>query len=168
MRLKKFYLSLPIVCLLIASLTGCGFKLRGEFQLPTQLRVMYLKTHKPYSALSKQLNQTLQSIGIKLVSSSQEAPYTLEIINDTLSHTTTSISATTQVVQYILTYTVNYRVLDKQGKEVLSPRSIVATRNYTANRNRMLGGSIEQSLLEEDMRRDVVSQLLNQLSTLLK
>lgn len=145
-------------------LTGCGFKLRGQEPLPPQLRTLYLETKAPYSPLTKQLRQILPASGITLVSTRSQAPLALEIINDSQSQQVTGIS-TTQVMQYSLTYTLIYQIRDSKGRVLFNPHTIKATRTFTANFNQMLGGSLEQNLLYNDMRQDIISQLLNQLSS---
>jgi outer membrane lipopolysaccharide assembly protein LptE/RlpB len=51
------------------------------------------------------------------------------------------------------------------GCVLVPARTIAVTRNYTVNANVVLGAGNEIPLLQQDMRREVVYQLINQLSS---
>ena len=157
-------------CLLITGLLlltqGCGFHLRNQSQLPLSLRVMALKSYDPYGSFTKQLAQTLRAYGATLVAPPAHAPVTLEILRDKFSKQATSISATAQLTQYILTESMSFQIRNAQGQVIEGPIAITTTRNYTATFNQMLGATNDEELLKQEMQRDTIYQLFNRLSTL--
>ena len=171
MKTSKIHqkIALLIQCLMIAIILimtqACGFHLRNQTQIPSSLHIIYLKSDDPYGSFTKQLTQTLRAYGIQLVSSTHHAPITLEILSDNFSKQATSISATSQLTQYLLTETMSYQLHNSRGNIISGPTTITTVRNYSATFNQMLGASNEEEQLSQEMRRDTVYQLINRLST---
>jgi LPS-assembly lipoprotein len=158
-KLGKLFLLLILVC----SLTACGFHLRGYAPLPPELHTLYLQSNSPYSALTKQLQQVLKSSGVILVQDSQDAPLTLQILSDNFGQQITGQGASGQISTYQLSYTVSYQLLDAKGRVVQPPQMVGTTRSYAINSNQILGDTTVQTGLKDDMRRDLIYQLLNRL-----
>lgn len=144
-------------------LSGCGFHLRGHEPLPPQLQTLYLQSDAPYGSLTKQLEQTLRSAGVVVTTEPQSAPYTLQIQNENLGQLITGQGVSGQLATYLLTYSVSYQLLDAKGRAIQPQQSIVATRSYSISANQVLGDTSVKNNLEEDMRRDLITQLLNRL-----
>lgn len=155
---KLFFLGSLLCCLV-----GCGFHLRGHEPLPPQLDVLYLETDEPYGPLTKQLQQILTSIGVALAPDATMAPVTLRIIADTYGQQLTAQSSSGQLNTYILTYTLTYQLLDKQGRFLQHVQVITTSRSYTISANQVLGDTAVQTSLQNDMRSDAINQLLNRL-----
>jgi len=153
-----------VTCCIFALLIGCGFHLRGQTSLPPQLKRIYLQSETPFSLLTLQFQQTLKTMGVTIVEQRQAAPITLRLMADTFSQFATGTSTTNQLTTYTLNYTVSYQLLDQQGKALIEPRQVSINRSFTANNNQMLGSTNEQTLLQQDMRREAAMQILNQLN----
>jgi LPS-assembly lipoprotein len=156
----SFFVSFMVV------LTACGFHLRGQgpsVLLPSQLKVLFVESKQPYSVLTREVEQMLTGMGVKLVDNARAAPFTLSIIRAEASQQTTGMSPTTQISTYALSYTIIYQITDKEGRMVVPPRTITASRSYASNTNQMLSANYEYAQLENDMRRDVISQMTYQL-----
>jgi LPS-assembly lipoprotein len=159
--IRKIGLAFLLSCLFIA---GCGFKLRNSVVIPPALRVIYIKTC-PYNALLAELRQNFCALGIRTTRLPCQAPLTLNILSEKFLETRVTISATSLLSQYLLAYEVVYQFESADCEIIVPPRMIRVTRNYTVNANQILGASNELPLLQEDMRREVVYQLINQLSS---
>ncbi len=160
------FLRLSFLACLLTVLTACGFHLRGHGSvavLPSQLKVLFVESKQPYGALTQEVEQMLRGMGVKLVNTAQAAPYTLAILSAQTSQQTTGMSPTTQVSTYALSYSMTYQIMDKAGHIVVAPRSLMASRSYASNSNQILSSNYEYAQLENDMRRDVISQMINQL-----
>ena len=90
---------------------------------------------------------------------------TLNIICEKFRESRITISATSLLSQYLLLYEVTYQLERADGCVLVPPRTISVTRNYTVNANAVLGAGNEIPLLQQDMRREVVYQMINQLSS---
>jgi LPS-assembly lipoprotein len=150
---------------LFVSLAACGFKLRGHAFLPPEMRTIYLKSHAPYEPFTQQLRQTLISTGIQLVENEQAAPITVNILSDGTPRALSGMGTTTQINTYQLIYAVRYEILDQNGRILGTTRTVSARRDYTINANEVLSTTEEYTQLEQDMRRDTIAQIINQLGS---
>lgn len=154
-----------ILCLFFLSfiLSGCGFHLRGHEPLPPQLHILYLETASPYSPLTKQIQQTLNSIGIILVPCAQQAPVTLKILCSDFTQVITSIGSSGQITTYLLTQTITYQLMNCKGCVIHGPLIACTTRTYSIAANQILGDTAALNSLRIEMQRDVIYQILNHL-----
>jgi LPS-assembly lipoprotein len=152
------------VLLMSFLLSACGFHLRGQTELAPALRKLQLQTNAPYSPLTKELQRTLTERGIQLITPPETAPLTLSILNDAFSQQTTNLSPASQVTTFTLNYVITYQLKNATGRVLRGPLRATATRIYNVNSNQILGSTNEQPLLQQDLRRDAIAQLLYQLS----
>ena len=88
----------------IVVLSSCGFRLQGSYQLPEQLQQLQLQAPQ-FSEFAEQARERFTQAGIELVD--QAGLYQVEILEDTLTRRTLSLSASGQVAEYELIYKVN-------------------------------------------------------------
>lgn len=160
--MKKLY-SIFLISLLTITLTGCGFHLRGHEPLPPQLKVLFLQTAKPFSKLTKDLQRVFHRSGVLLTCSSHNAPITLQIMADNFTQSTSSIGSSGQVTTYILNYTILYQLLDSSGHVLVPPQTITSARSYAITSNQLLSNVNALSGLQDEMRREIIYQLLDRL-----
>lgn len=144
-------------------LTACGFHLRGHIPLPPQLRVLFLECGNQYNPLGKALASALCASGIHLVPNAKAAPVTLEIVSDNMNDNTTSIASGGQVTTYYLVYSVCFQLRDCNGKIILPPQTLTTSRTYSIASSLILANTNGLYDLHEEMRRDIVFQILNRL-----
>lgn len=161
--MKTTFLKLCLLVGLLLSLTACGFHLRGHEPLPPELHTLYLQSDNPYSAFTKQLQQTLQSIGVVLVTDQQAAPLTLQVINETNGQQLTALGVGGRLATYILRANVTYALLDAHGRVLQPPQTVSTSRNFSTDANQVLGDLTVQSGLQQEMWRDLIYQLMNRL-----
>lgn len=157
-----------IILFLVTHLTACGFHLRGQGDtgaFPAQLRVIYVESAKPYGPLTQELQQMLKGMGARLTATAQEAPLKFVLVRDEVSQQTTGMNLTGQLNTYTLVYTVIYQIVDSSGRIVFGPHYATTSRSFTQNANQMLSSNYEYMQLEQDMRRDVVAQIMYQLGS---
>lgn len=145
-------------------LSACGFHLRGRMPLPIQLQNLTIRSDSPYSEFSKQLKNTLRDLGVTIKDNAARSVYTLQIISAVNSEIVGSISSSTNTRIYTLYFTVNYQLLDQQGKIILPAQTVSSYRTLTVNANQVLGSSIEELTLQREMRSDVIEKMLYRLS----
>lgn len=165
MTLLKRGLHLLLLICLSMHLLGCGFRLRGHSELPEQLRALYLQSVNPYSAFTKELRAAFRAHDINVVPCAAYADITFEVLNETFNRQTVSVSASTQLIQYVLTYNVTFQLRNRAGDIILGPQVVKTSRSYAININQMLAGNDAQQQLEEEMRRDVIYQIFYRLSS---
>ena len=151
-------LNLVLILVLIATLTGCGFQLRGNYQLPEPLQSVSLK-----SQVSKELNEHMQQrfahSGIKL--SEEAQPITVHLTSDKLERRTLSLFESGQVAEYELLYQVNYQLI--QNQRLLLERTVEVARDYQDDPNFALAKTREREMLVDEMRAEASRLILQQI-----
>jgi LPS-assembly lipoprotein len=72
------------------------------------------------------------------------------------------------VAEYELTLEVGFEVLTRGGDVLIPPTRIRTERIYTFDSSSLVGSNEEESLLNEEMRRDVIGQLLQRINASMK
>ncbi|WP_411358761.1 LPS-assembly lipoprotein LptE [Pseudidiomarina salilacus] len=152
-QLLKFALLLTSIVVL----SSCGFRLQGSYQLPEQLQQMQLQAPQ-FSEFAEQAKDRFAQAGIELVE--QSGVYQVEIVDDTLTRRTLSLSASGQVAEYELIYQVNYLLRDPQGRSIAL--AVEVFRDYQDDPNFALAKTREREILVAEMREQAAQQLLRQ------
>ncbi len=145
-------------------LASCGFHLRGMMDMPRWLNHVAVIVEHAHRDLGPYLVDSLQSYNLIVEPSPNRALYWLIIQQDNLQENITSVSSSTTPRQYELIYSVQFKLMQAKGKEIISPTEIRVTRQATINSDRILGSNQEQALLVTEMRRDAAIQIMNRLS----
>lgn len=155
---------------LAASLTvsACGFHLRGEgghYTLPFPTMYVGLPESSP---LAIDLKRNIRANGgTTVVSSAKDADGVIEVLSNpekTKAKTILSLNSNGRVRQYLLTYNIVFRVLDKQGAELLGPTQLMLTRPIDFNETQLLAKEQEEALLYKDMQTDLVQQMMRRIA----
>lgn len=154
-----------IIALCAALIAGCGFHLRGIAPLPSNVKVIGLKSVTPYGSLSQLLKQILPSLGAQIVPLSDNPPVILAIDSDTFSTDSTVQSASSSTQQYTMKYVVVYHVEDAKGKVIFGPKEVHLSEIYSVNQNQVLSTDSVQQNAEHDLQQQAVMQILTQLGS---
>jgi LPS-assembly lipoprotein len=139
-------------------LSGCGFKLRGQINVPESLtRMQILGDDDELNAL---VGKSLKFSGVEVVENDdtaavldlRSANYTKEVIGTNSSGIANN---------YKLTYKVNYAVYDAQQNQLLKNR-VSQDRSLVYDPNNILVFEREERFLVEDMRKELVTSILRQ------
>jgi len=144
-------------------LSGCGFHLRGNIDLPAGLQQMHIQGVTKHSELGLELQRSLSTSGVNVVDSSA-AQVILKVSPPAFERRLLTVSgASGKVAEYELIYTLNVSLHDRKGKVLLAPQTLRQLRDYTYDRDNVLGKGNEETRLKADMQRDLVRQVLNRL-----
>lgn len=139
-------------------LSGCGFKLRGQINVPESLtRMQILGDDDELNALVK---KSLKFSGVEVVEKDdtaavldlRSASYTKEVIGTNSNGIANN---------YKLLYKVNYAVYDAQQNQLLKNR-VSQDRSLAYDPNNILVFEREERFLVEDMRKELVTNILRQ------
>src|SRR5471032_2085223 len=152
------------------ALSACGFHLRGEgghYTLPFPTMYVGLPTSSP---LAIDLKRNIRANGgTTVVDTAKEADGVIEVLSDpekTRTKTILSLNSNGRVRQYNLQYNIVFRVLDRQGKELLPATQIVLSRPIDFNETQLLAKEQEEALLYRDMQTDLVSQMMRRIAAI--
>ena len=151
-------------------LSACGFHLRGSdgsFMLP--FATMYIGLPET-SPLAIGLKRYIRAIGsTEVVDTKDGADAVLEVLSDperNRTKTILSLNKNGRVQEYQLGYSINFRVLDKAGNQLLAPTTISLVRPITFDESQVLAKETEEAALYRDMRNDLVQQIMRRLAAI--
>ena len=152
--------------LLAAALSACGFQLRGsggQFNMP--FKSIYLAFPES-SPLGIELRRNLRGGDTVVVLDPTKAEAQFDVLSEARGKSILSLNSQGRVREYLLTYTLVFRVRDKAGAELLGPTEINLKRSITFNETEVLAKESEEALLYRDMQTDLVQQILRRLAAI--
>ena len=164
-RRGRVYAAVLAVTLMVSA---CGFHLRGDsghYTLPFPSIYVGLPESSP---LAIDLKRNIRANGgTTVVNTVRDADGVIEVLSNpekTKTKTILSLNSNGRVRQYLLTYSIVFRVLDKQGAELLGPTNITLTRPIDFNETQLLAKEQEEALLYRDMQTDLVQQMMRRIA----
>ena len=125
----------------------------------------FIETADEYSQFYRELRQALQSSGVEVVESAEEATAVLTILADETDQRVLSVSARNEPTEYEVYYTVAYSIVSGENV-LLGPQDITLTNDYTFVTRLVLGKAHEETILRDALVSDLVRVVLKQISTL--
>ena len=163
------FLSAAVLAASLA-LSGCGFHLRGDsghYTLPFPSLYVGLPESSP---LAIDLKRNIRANGgTTVVNAAKDADGVIDVLSNpekTKTKTILSLNSNGRVRQYLLTYNIVFRVLDKQGNQLLAPTQIMLTRPIDFNETQLLAKEQEEALLYKDMQTDLVQQMMRRIAAI--
>ena len=161
-------MTLLLAVVMATSLSACGFHLRGDgghYTLPFPTMYIGLPESSP---LAIDLKRNIRVNGnTTVVNSPKDADGVVEVLSNpetTKTKTILSLNSNGRVRQYLLQYTIVFRVLDRQGNELLGPTTISLSRPIDFNETQLLAKEQEEALLYKDMQTDLVQQMMRRMA----
>ncbi len=150
--------------LCLVSLTGCGWKLRGDANIPFES--IYIGFANS-SLLGNELKRTVRSSGkIRVVDAAKDAEVLLTPIAEPRDKLALSTNSAGQIREYQLRLGLTFRVHDAKGTVYLPDTTISLTRDVSFNETQILAKEYEEALLYRDMQTDMVQQVLRRLAAI--
>ena len=146
---------------------GCGFHLRGSFEVPPEVNPAYVQAPEN-SALARELRQTLRSSSVEVVREPEQARAKIRILNEDFRSRVLSVDGTGKVVEQELRYWVEFDVTDRIGTELVPRQSINVARAQINPDVEVLGKQQEAALMQRDMRQDIAGRILSRIQAHLR
>ncbi|MBT6278068.1 MAG: hypothetical protein HOI95_28535 [Chromatiales bacterium] len=150
--------------LAVTLLSGCGFQLRGQTQLPSDIKVMGVQA--PNVQVRDELAIFLGNSGVKVVpaASTADSDAVLSVGAETYNRRVLSVDPRTgKAREFELSYSFDFNVVDSDGKTLVKPQSVLLLRDFVFDEDAVIGKSREEGVLREEMRRDAIQQLMRRL-----
>lgn len=149
--------ALAIIAALL--LAGCGFHPRGQMNFASEISALQLRGPM---ALVDELTVLLESNDVAVTSDQQSAVLIVE--KEMLDRQILSVdSRTGKEREHSLAYTVVYRLISAEGKELLSQQTVHIVRDYVLDEEAILGKDRERDVLQQEMRRSAANQIFRRL-----
>lgn len=152
--------------LLTLMVSGCGWHLRGAGMIPEGLDTLYVVSNDPDGKLSRDLGRALESAGVEVPASAVDSELTLVILRERSSVRVATVSEQARVSEQELTEQAEFMIVDKNGETVLPLSTVSVERVFEYDESNVLATQDERELIRREMRRDLISQILNRLRQL--
>ena len=160
------HLAAGLLLTLLFGLSACGFHLRGDVKLASQLNKVYFQGADVYDPLVREWSRSLTSAGATVTEDIQGATAIIQILKNGGDRRVLSVGSQGKVKEYELYQSLDFRVRDAAGRELLGVQNLVLTRSYLFDPNDVLGKAGEEESLRRDMRRDLVRLAMLRLEAL--
>lgn len=156
--------ALLTLVMLSSLLSGCGFHLRGSYDLPPQFQQIYVSSTIEFSELSRHVKDRLRINQVEMLSAPDQQHPHLMLLSDKLEERDLSLVGDGLVVEYELLYTVSVGI-DVEGEERIY-QDFVITRDYQDDPNKALAKAREKRLLITEMRQQAADMIVRYLASL--
>jgi LPS-assembly lipoprotein len=146
-------------------LSGCGFHVRGESNVPSDMQRTFIATENSHSQFYQALRTELKQSGVEVVDSPADATAIFVIHTDVTRQRVLSVSARNVPTEYEVYYMVSYSVQSGQTS-LLDRRTQTQVQDYTWDETLVLGKEHEQQQLRKAIVGDLVRVVMIQLSSL--
>lgn len=143
-------------------LAGCGFRLRGPQPLAFGTIHLGVRTSSGIGALLAR--QIAASGTTQVVADPALADVRLQIIRNRPEREILSLTGTGKVREYQLSHELGFQLVDRAGNILIAPTLLTTRRDYTFEDDQILAKEQEEDLLEQDMEKELVQQLMRRLA----
>jgi len=158
--MNKACISVLTAVLLSLVLSSCGFRLKGDYQLPPILLSLNLQSPDNHSELSRLVRHQLIRYQVNLVNDTNVP--VLRLGKDKFERGTLSLFSSGQVAEYELIYTINYQLVMKDSDVQHFELSI--RRDYLDDPQSAQAKSRERAQLLREIRNEAAQKIVYQLS----
>ncbi|MNJ55619.1 LPS-assembly lipoprotein RlpB [compost metagenome] len=147
---------------LAVMLSACGFQLRGTGTSELTIKELDVSARNAYGETVTQLRQALKSSGVNVHTG---APYRLVLTNEAETQRAVTYSGSGSTAEYELTTVLSYSINGLNDTNLLNDK-LEVRKIYVYDGNNITGGDQEASQTREEMRRDLVQNMLVRLQLL--
>jgi LPS-assembly lipoprotein len=146
-----------LLILLLLSLAGCGFQLRGSSGLPQDMAVTYIQGAKPWSSVYENFRDALEGHGVVVTGARDEATAVLVILENESRRDvlTVDIGGKVQELQYV--QMIRFQVAARDQRVLVPEQAVTARRDFVFNKTEILAKERESQFIRQALQRDVVN-----------
>lgn len=152
-------LNRSLLIMLTVLMSACGYHLRGAYDIPKGMKSILLQGGTP--AFRQQLNEALKSSSGQLAKSPDKADVILRIYADRIERRAVSLSERGRSNQIELDGLMEYAMMDKNNKVILSRQPIVMRREYFNDQQDIIAKDNEEIVIRNEMYQQAVRTILN-------
>ena len=160
MKIRRLFPVLAVMLLVSA----CGFQLQTRAELPPEMQRTRLEVQSPDSQFARRLEVHLEQSGVKVVTVLGDAAI-LEVPLNRTRKEIQSIGDNARVREYLIRHTVQFRLLDSEGTEMIPLQTFEQSRVYSFNEQDILAAERESEFLSDDLSDSLARMVVRRLGT---
>jgi LPS-assembly lipoprotein len=149
-----------MLALIVLTLCGCGFHLRGQVELPERAKVVYLEGVDRGQPFSQQLTELLGFAGGRVTNDRNEAGSVLHVLRSLQERRQISLSRAGKANAFDLIYRIDYEAVTPKGEVLIPRQELEITRQYFVDLRFALGQGEQESQLRTEMEQEAAQALL--------
>lgn len=157
--IKSFIIITPVFLL-----SACGFTLRGSAELPAQLQTLQLQAQDGNTEIVREMRRALVNSGVNVIDEIREGVYRLGLGREQSEERVLSINSNARAGEYELSLSVSFQ-LRTADDFFIGPEILTIEQVYLADPNNAVAKAEEAELIKEEMRQELVIQILRRLQT---
>ena len=150
--------------ILSLALVSCGYSMRGNINLPDDIRTVSL-TSESYSPLLILITENLKNSDIAVIDSKNKDLYRINILSESFKRRQLSISAAGRVNEYEISYDLSFEINPPNIKSDVE--TITLYRDYSFDENNIMGNSDREEQIKKEMVATSASLIYNRLNALI-
>jgi LPS-assembly lipoprotein len=160
MKIRRLFFTLAAMLLVSA----CGFQVQTRAELPPEMQHTRLEVQSPDSEFARRLEVHLEQNGVKVVTALDDAAV-LEVPLNRTRKEIQSIGDNARVREFLVRHTVQFRLLDSEGKEMIPMQTFEQSRVYQFNEQDILAAERENEFLRDDLADSLARMVVRRLGT---
>jgi LPS-assembly lipoprotein len=151
-----------LILVLCLGLAACGFKLRSSWSLPYESLFLDIPTQSEFGA---QLKRTLRgSQATRIADRAEDAEASFKPTGESRERKVITYSSGGRVREVQLIYRYSFRIINREGSDLIAPATVTMTRDMTYDEANALAKAAEEDLIWRDMMNDLTQQIMRQLA----
>jgi len=134
--------------ILSLALVSCGYSMRGNINLPDDIRTISL-TSEFYSPLLISITDNLKNSDINVTDSKNKNLYRINILSESFKRRQLSINASGRVNEYEIIYDLSFEISPPNMKSDVE--TITLYRDYSFDENNIMGNSDREQQIRKEM-----------------
>ena len=159
----KLHRLIPILAVMLL-ITACGFQLQTRSELPPEMQRTRLEIQSPHSEFARRLQIHLEQNGVQVVTGLAEAAV-LEVPLNSQRKEIQSIGDNARVREFLVRHSVQFRLLDSEGNELIPLQTFEQSRVYSFNEQDILAAEREDEFLRQDLSDSLARMVVRRLGT---
>lgn len=157
------HFKLLIIALVISVTSACGWHLRGQVELPAELRILDLNVSAVDFASQNAIKQSLLSNGVTF---SDDAEYQLKVIRETAKKRTLAVTTNAKASEYELIQTLQFQLFNAEQQAISALLTVTTYQTLLYDANAEIGKAQEEQNLRIDMKQSNAYKMLLRLKSI--
>ncbi|VAX06684.1 hypothetical protein MNBD_GAMMA26-443 [hydrothermal vent metagenome] len=150
--------------LILTTLQGCGFQLRGEVNaLPPSVSPIYIHGLAKFDPFSKDLKQILKEAKVQVTEDRAAAKTALQIFNQSRDRRVLAVDNRGKVVEYEIHHALEFSLIAADGSKLVPAQTVGTQYTYENPETGVLGKQQEENLRGRDVRLDLARRIVTRL-----
>jgi LPS-assembly lipoprotein len=156
-----------IVFVLALLLSACGYHLRGAFELPENMKSVYVEGGS--GSLLEQFRQIMKaSSSAQLASSRKGAGIVIKIFNEDFNRRVLSLSERGKTNEFELVYHLDYEFANVSDALLMERQTVDVRREYYNDQQFIIAKDNEEAVIRNEMYRQAVQTIINHAKVVLE